>query len=238
MAKITRVKRDPRTQRIYVDVDGRRCCSVRGRTWSAMNLQVGSKITCAELKEREKFHWKRQYQSTWPQEQIRLQHVTSLVQRLDSRVTVERVGFGADTTDFIAAHPETKGDPDLRVDVRADGRTVLWIEVTGTDSMRGADYWVRPDKLAATARYAEPVWVALHYRRPVERTVFLLPDRERVYAATDIPIRGSVERYVLFNEHSPEYHTVESFAAHMQARLRDMGIPPQRHEPPDRQLRR
>lgn len=52
--------------RVNVYIDGKLCVSVRQRTWVGMNLDVGSKISCQELKVLENNFWKKLYgQGSW-----------------------------------------------------------------------------------------------------------------------------------------------------------------------------
>jgi len=200
---------------VLVYIDGVKCRAVRQRTWSAMNLKVGDQITCAELNEREAFHWKHVYgKAAWDQEKVRLEKVKNLLESFDPRVFAKVIGFGADSSDFIAAHPDEAGKPDIEIVTRSGGIHVLYVEVTGTTKMRGDTYWVRPDKLAYVKNHSDQdVWLILHYAEPNEKFVFIKPDNSRTYEAVEKVIRGSTECYVEFSNDAPEVVPQPEFVA-------------------------
>lgn len=69
MPKITALTETKDNQKINVFIDGEYCCSIRKRTWQAMDLRVGSLITCENLKEKENYFWKQAYgQQSWEAE--------------------------------------------------------------------------------------------------------------------------------------------------------------------------
>lgn len=223
MGKITRIEHKPERERYWIYVDGQYCTSIRERTFPALKLSVGMAATCDEIKERESFFWKQQYgQAAWEKENIRLQKVKALIDLIDARATAEIVGFGAGTTDFIAEHPEEAGRPDIEV-ITTDARrlVLLSVEVTGTEQMRGATYWVRPDKLAYIQAHPEQdVWLILHYAEPQERFVFIRPSPTRSnYAVTKVTIRGATEHFVEFTDDSPEVVTIDEFRARLIAKI-------------------
>ena len=218
MARVTKILHKTDRQRYWVFVDGEYCTSIRERTFPAIGISVGSELSCDEIKQLEKFHWKNQYgEKSWENEQIRLDRVIEIIQGIDSRVAVKKIGFGADTTKYIAAHPEESGKPDLEVVLRDDNKVrILMVEVTGTENRRGSDYWVRPDKLAYCKNNPdEDVWIVLHYKNPKELVVFLKPSVSKSYEHTEIRIRQSIEHYVVFSEDSPEVCTFEQFAEYV-----------------------
>lgn len=228
MPKITKVQPLPAKPpqfpeaKVLVYIDGNKCTPVRERTWRAMGLDVGSEISCDELRERESFHWKRQYRDSggWEQEKGRLQKVKTFIENLDKRVVANIVGFGADSTEFIAQHPDEPGRPDLEVCLKRDGHVVLLVEVSGTKKMRGAAYWVRPDKLAYADNHAgDDVWVILHYAEPSEKFVIVRPLKGSSRHVMEKPIGGSIERYVEFYEGDPALVPAESFQAHLGTRV-------------------
>lgn len=223
MPKITKIYEMPANPpkypeaKVLVYIDGEKCIPIRTRTWSAMGLKVGDSITCDELKERESHHWKHAYgQSAWDKEKIRLGKVKEFIESFESRVLVEIVGFGADTNKFIPGHPTESGKPDLEVKLRDDGRILLLVEVTGTESMRGTTYWIRPDKLKYSENHpTEDVWLVLHYLKPVEKFVFIKPDPQKHYQASEKEIRGSIEFYVEFSDSDQEVVPAEFFKRHL-----------------------
>lgn|GEM_PF-945138 len=214
VGKITRIEHKPERERYWIYVDGNYCCSIRERTFPAMQLSLGMAVTCDELIERETFFWKHHYdQAAWKKEGVRLGKVKALIDGIDPRAAAQVVGFGAGSTEFIAEHPKQAGRPDIEV-VSTDGhhQTLLAVEVTGTEQMRGATYWVRPDKLDyVRAHPDQEVWLILHYAEPQERFVFIRPSKDQHYRPVEKVIRGAKERYVEFSDDSPEVVSFELF---------------------------
>lgn len=217
MPKITNIVFKQDHQRYWIFVDGAYCTSIRERTFSALNLRIGQQIGCDQVKELESHHWKHAYGETaWAKEKVRLNKVKSLIEQLDGRVTVEIIGFGADSEDFISGHPSESGKPDMAVKTSAGQTAVLLVEVTGTEVMRGQTYWVRPDKLDyAKAHPAEDVWLILHYMQPFEKYVFIKPNLSKNYAVSRKVIRESVELYIEFSDSDDEVVSQEYFREHL-----------------------
>ena len=217
MPQITKIEHRPERQRYWVFVDGKFCHSVRERTFGAMDLTVGMEITCNEVKEREKFHWKRTYgPNSWERERERLNRVVDLIKNIDPRVEVRVVGFGAGSSELIPHHPEEAGSPDLEVVCCGNGTRLLMVEVSGTEFKRGDDYWVRPDKLEYASKHPDQdVWIVLHYSTPAETVIYIRPDLQRQYDVTNIEIRGATERYVIFSDGDEEVVDAGVFASHV-----------------------
>lgn len=158
------------------------------------------------MKELESFHWKQQYgESARTREKVRLDKVKQLIEQLEPRVDVEVVGFGADSTELIEEHPEESGTPDLAIRTKQGGLLVAEVEVTGTETMRGTDYWVRPDKLEYAKNHPDrDTWVILHFAEPREKFVAIKPNPNKHYSVAKMSIRNSTEYYVLFTDASPE----------------------------------
>lgn len=213
MPKITNIIYKNERERYWIYVDNQYCTSIRERTFPALNLSIGQDISCDKIKELETHHWKHAYgQNAWDKEKIRLRKVKELIEKLDGRVIVEIVGFGADTNNFISGHPIESGKPDLEVKRRDNNEIIFLIEVTGTESMRGSTYWVRPDKLNYIKNHpTEDVWLILHYLNPEEKFVFIKPNPKRDYAISRIKIRESIELYVEFSDSDPEVVSAENF---------------------------
>ena len=217
MPKITGFIHKPEKDRYWIYVDGVYCCSVRERTFPALGLSVGQEIGCEAIKELENHHWKHSYgAAAWDKEKVRLSKAKTLIESMDSRVAVEIVGFGADTNEFIAGHPEESGKPDMQVLTQKGSVLLLLVEVTGTETMRGNTYWVRPDKLEYAKNHPnEDVWIILHYAQP-EKFIFIKPDPSNVYKLSDVVIRGATEHFVAFTDASPGVFTQAEFAAHLE----------------------
>jgi hypothetical protein len=227
MPKITKVWEMPANPprypeaKVLIYIDGKKCTPVRARTWSAMGLKVGDSITCPELKELETHHWKHAFgQASWDKEKIRLAKVVALIESLDNRIQANVVGFGANTNEFIAGHPTESGKPDIEVVTRDASVFVLMVEVTGTEVMRGTDYWVRPDKLAyAKAHPEQDVWLILHFASPHEKFVIIKPDPNTTYQVVEKVIRDSTEWYVEFNDRSNEVVSLPDFAEYLRSKV-------------------
>lgn len=221
MPKITKIVPKPETERVWVYVDDNYCTSIRERTFPALKLTVGQEITCDAVKELESFHWKNAYgQKAWDKEKIRLDKVKSLIESLEPRVRVDIVGFGANTNEFIAEHPNESGKPDLEVNTKEGSILVLIVEVTGTEIMRGNTYWVRPDKLNYAKNHTEQdVWLILHYVQPHEKFIFIKPNLGVNYIVSEIEIRGSIEHYVEFTDNSDEVVPQAEFARQLSSKV-------------------
>lgn len=204
----------PEKERVWIFVDNQYCCSIRARTFSAMNLKVGDEISCQQIQENEKFHWKKVYGvPAWEKEKIRLQKVKTLLESFDDRIAIKIIGFGADTNEMIAEHPKEPGSPDLEVILQNDPTIpLMFIEVSGTEIMRGQNYWIRPDKLAFSEKHPESnVWIVLHYSSPTEKFIFIKPIANKKYLRSEKFIRGSKEYYVEFNDQSEEVFNLQEF---------------------------
>lgn len=220
MSKITGIEHRADRDRFWIYVDGRYCCSIRARTFPAMGLQVGLEISCAEIQELEKFHWKKIYgQPAWDKEKVRLDRVKAVIEAFDPRLSVRVTGFGADTNEFIPLHPEEAGKPDLEVGVKGEDRLLALVEVTGTERFRGGNqptFWVRPDKLAYAKNHPEQdVWIVLHYAEPEELIITIKPDGTVRYPVREVNIRDSIEHYVVFSDEDPECVGLDAFARHL-----------------------
>jgi hypothetical protein len=223
MPKITKIVHNSEKERYYIHVDGIYCTSVRERTFPAMKISVGSELTCDQVKELDNFHWKNVYgkkdkdgKSSWDREKIRLNKVCSLISDIDPRIEAEIVGFGANSIDVILEHPKESGKPDIEVHLRDTKAVLIFVEVTGTEVMRGDSYWIRPDKLAyAEAHPDQDVWIILHYATPSEKVVFVKPSPGKKYIPVPKVINGSTERYVEFWDKDDEVIEFEKFKNHL-----------------------
>ncbi|TXH08134.1 MAG: hypothetical protein E6R04_11225 [Spirochaetes bacterium] len=228
MSKITKVYPLPAKPpqypeaKVLVYIDGEKCSPIRERTWRAMGLQVGSEITREELIEREKFHWKNEYKKAggWEKEKVRLAAVKAYIENIDRRIEAKITGFGANSTEFIAEHPDEQGRPDIEVVLRHNQLVVLLVEVSGTERMRGYTYWIRPDKIAYAINHPnEDVWIILHYAEPQQKFVFFKPQQGVNYPVITVDIRGSGERMAEIDDRSPGVVTEAGFRNHLLQRM-------------------
>lgn len=221
MPRITDIRYVSERARYWVFVDGEYCTSIRDRTFPATGLTVGMQVSCDEVKRLESYHWKRVYgEDAWQREKTRLNRVKYMLERREPRICVRIVGFGANSTEFIEEHPDEAGVPDMMIDIRDGGVPLLAVEVTGTESMRGTSYWVRPDKLEHARRQpAQDTWIVLHYQCPEEHVVAIKPDPQRSYKVRKVEIRGSIERYVVFDEADPDVRSFDDFVTHVTRRV-------------------
>jgi hypothetical protein len=175
--------------RYWIFVDGRYCTTIRERAFPELNIKVGDWIeSCDKLKERDNFFWKNKYGAAgWEAEKVRVQKVESLLTAREPRIGIRKIGFGADTTEYISEHPDEGGKPDLEVFLKEKPeRVVLQIEVTGTKIMREAGYRVRPDKLTYAENHADQdVWVILHFEEPEGKFVFIKPVAGKQYKSVE-----------------------------------------------------
>lgn len=213
MSKITKIQFNAEKERYYVYIDNQYCTSIRERTFSAMNIKNGDVITCAALKEKESHHWKHTYnQDAWDKEKIRLNKVINLIEGINKNIKTKIIGFGADSNEFIPGHPAIAGKPDLEVINSQTNETLMLVEVTGTERMRGSSYWIRPDKIKyAQDNPSQNVWIILHYQQPHELFVYIKPNPHKIYDFKKIDIRGSLEHYVEFNDSSDEVRKFSEF---------------------------
>jgi hypothetical protein len=205
-------KKGKNKDRTYVYIDNSFCLSVRTRTWISFNLNIGDEANCEELKEKEKFFWKKQYgKDSWEKEKIRLNYVSKWIKKYISFVDVKTTGFGANSTDFIAEHPKEKGEPDLQIVLENTKTVVLSLEVTGTERKRGNGYWVRPDKIDYIQKHPEKdIWIALHYADD-KKIIWIKPFMDKQYTYVEKNLKGAIEYFVVFNDKSPEVHTSQEF---------------------------
>ncbi|WP_177735096.1 hypothetical protein [Flavobacterium inviolabile] len=215
MPRITRITpQASNPDRVSVFIDGEFCTGIRARTFQAMGLTVGSEITCAQLKENESFFWKKAYgEDAWEKEKVRLNKIKDIIESIDDRLQVKIVGFGADSNKIIKEHAEEKGVPDLDVVLKSNpSEVIMKVEVTGTEVMRGEDYWVRPDKLEYSENHPEQnVWTALHYAKPNELVRFLKHTEGKKYETVTKEIKGADEIYSVFNDGDDEVFDFDSF---------------------------
>jgi len=225
MSKITAIKEQAsHPDRVNVFIDNTFCCGIRKRTFQAMDLKVGDEISCAELKEKESFFWKQAYgEEAWKKEKVRIEKVATLINEIDENALVKIVGFGADSEVLIKEHPEEKGKPDI--DVMHKDRpevTLIKVEITGTERMRGTDYWVRPDKIVYAENHPEEdVWIILHFAKPEEIFVFVQPIKGKKYPRITKVIKDAGEIFCIFNNGDEEVKSLEEFSEHLRARLGD-----------------
>jgi hypothetical protein len=219
MPKITKVLPKPDRKRVWIYIDGKFCLSARERTWQAMGLGVGSQISCAELEEKENFFWKQAYgESSWEKEKVRLGKISDWINERFPELEVDTKGFGADSLEMIDEHPEESGAPDLALRLPDISDDILAVEVTGTEHMRGSDYWVRPDKIQYAKNHPDKdVWVALHFQKPQEKIIWIKPDLEKDYPIQEIEIRGAGEEYIIFTDNNDEVKTEEDVVAHIRS---------------------
>lgn len=223
MPKITRIsEQKANPEKFNVFIDGEFCSGIRKRTFKAMGLDVGSEISCSELKEKEDFFWKQTYaEDAWKKEKIRLDRIKAIVEGLNENIKVVVVGFGADTTALIKEHPDEKGVPDLNVLLKNTNELVMMIEVTGTEIMRGNDYWIRPDKIDFAKNHPDKiVWTALHYSMPSEIIRFVKHIPGKKYKTVVRTINGADEIYCSFDDKDEEVMTLEEFQLELEKAIK------------------
>ena len=234
MSKITKIspwipKGQSEVARYYIDIDGKtiknkegKSFSIRAKTFPALGLFEGMEITVDELIAREVYFFKNAYgESGFLKEKIRLDHVEEFLRQVDPEIKLERTGFGADSTEIYYEHPEESGTPDFSIK-NDDDVVVMHIEVSGTEVMRGQDYWVRPDKMTYVQKHLEvPIWIILHFQKPVETLVFIKPDPQKNYDAIKEvkEIQGAREEYVCLSASSIEVCSESEFVQELKLYL-------------------
>lgn len=217
ITKIIEQKNNP--ERVSVFIDNEFCVGIRKRTFQAMNYKVGDQITCEQLKEKENLFWKQSYQKigAWEKEKVRIEKIKQVIEEIDPRIIVKVVGFGAESNEIIKEHPDEKGVPDLDIVLKSSPETVVMkVEVTGTESLRGEGYWVRPDKIEYALNHPdEIVWTALHYSTPKELIRFLKHIAGKDLKVETMNIRGAGEQFCVFYDGDEEVKTLTEFAVEL-----------------------
>jgi len=224
MPKITKIESISNQERVRVYINNAFCTSVRKRTWKAMNLNIGDEILCKDLIEQEKFFWKKiaYGKESWEKEKIRISRVLQWFNKYIPGVEVITVGFGTGCTDEILAHPDESGSPDLLVRDSRTKKEIILLEVSGTLSMRGNSYWVRPDKLQYIKNNPyKDVWIVLHYQKPIEKFVWIKTKIDSINnkRIQSIEIRGAVEKYITFNDDDDEVKSSHKLRNYIQSKL-------------------
>lgn len=220
MSTITKMIYKEDRDKVWVYIDGQYCTSIRKRTFDGMGLFEGMNITCEQLKEKENFFWKQMYnEEAWKKEKVRLKKVKDFIKSIDVNdiIDVKEVGFGADSELMIKKHPGESGSPDLGIKYKFQQEPFMYIEVSGTETMAGEGYWIRPDKLEYSKRHPEKdVWIILHYKNPQEKFVIIKPDNNKQYYYREIKrSNGATEHYVIFNDGDKEIKTPIEFANYL-----------------------
>lgn len=114
---------------------------------------------------------------------------------------------------MIEKHSDESGSPDLEVKYKSSDKPFMYIEVSGTETMAGTGYWVRPDKLEYARRYPEKdVWIILHYQNPVEKFIIIKPDNNKQYYYNEIRrSNGATDYYVIFNDEDSDVKSLKEF---------------------------
>lgn len=151
-------------------------------------------------------YWKHAYQHAWKTADEKVDGIIELIKQ-STKKDAKKVGFGADSTEFISGsasqHGFKKGDADLQV-----VGTNIFLEVTGPNIPTvpaTSPLWVRPDKLQnACADGAKETWV-IHVlptsKEPLIRVIQCNAELCKRYAAKEFAvdnpmIRGRRETYV------------------------------------------
>lgn len=216
MPKITKIleKQGEHKDRVYIYIDGKFCTSIRQRTWIGMRLEIDSIISCDELKTLENNFWKKIYgKESWEREKIRINRVIEWFNKYIKDVDIVPVGLGADHNDYLEnTHSKEKGAPDLSVRVKGSGIEIILLEVSGTENMRGKEYWVRKDKVDYVKNHPDlDIWIVLHYKLPIERFIWLKIEPSKNYVTKIQNIKGADEFYVLFNDDDSEIFSSLNF---------------------------
>jgi hypothetical protein len=158
---------------------------------------------------------------SWEREKIRISRVILWFKKYIPEVEVSVIGFGAEHTEEILFHPDESGKPDLLISDKDTKIEILMLEVTGTETMRGEGYWIRPDKLKYAQNHVDKdVWIALHYRNPKERIIWIKPNVNTLLKKIeDVNIRGATEKYVIFKDSDEEVKSSYEFKEYICKKL-------------------
>ncbi|MED4554077.1 hypothetical protein P9305_15200 [Lysinibacillus capsici] len=213
MVKIRSIEYWAKGDSFYVKLTDGKQLRIRNATRQAMKLEVNQEITFEELEEFEKFVWKKVYgPESWEKEKFRIEKVKNFILDINGNIRIDIVGFGANSTDTMLFHPNESGSPDLKISNR-HGITVAYVEVTGTEKMRGDGYWVRKDKLTYAQNHSNlNIWIILHYQHPEERFIFIKPRKNYEYYTNKIQINDIEEKYVIFNDEDYEVKSLDEFS--------------------------
>lgn len=221
MGKITKVEfgKGKDEDRVDIHIDNKWCCRVRERTFPALKVELGTHIDCKTLKDRESFAFKNAYSGSWEKEKERIKYVVRWLEKyIDYDLDYLLTGFGADSTELIFEHPDEKGEPDITIKLTGTDVTVLFLEVSGTDYMRGTDYWVRKDKIEYIQSHGDmDTWVALVYL-PLKKIIWIRVNLNKEYATVKQSINNIGEFYVSFDEGDEEVKTSEEFKSYLDAK--------------------
>ena len=174
------------------------------------NLEIGMDVEIDELLHFNEHKWRNAYNNgSWEKEKVRIEKVKNYILSKRNDLTIHIVGFGADSNEIIYQHTAEQGSPDL--EIRKKSQPVAKIEVSGSDIMRGDDYWIRPDKIDYIQHhYNENIWIILCYQQP-EQLVFIKVHASKKYVSVEKEIRGNVERFVIFKKTDSEVVDEKAF---------------------------
>jgi len=235
MGKITKIKNlrvSQEEERLLIYIDNKPCLRIRKRIAEALRLKEGQDWDCDKLKEEEKFFWKKIY--SWEKEKERIDYVIKLLYEWKLPIIICIVGFGANTEDIILDHPKEKGKPDLKIISKINGKTLLFLEVTGTEKPRGEGLWVRWDKiLYAKNNPCNEYFIAIVLGEGKDRRIFFVkPDIRKIYKREEVYITKKhketgryvtvKEYYVIFNKNDKEVMEKEDFKRYLIEKLNSM----------------
>lgn len=221
MSIITKIEFKTDRKKYWIFIDNKYCTSIRERTFKAMNLHVNQKISCECVKDLENFHWKKLYGTdSWEKEKIRINKVKELLTNISNYISVNVIGFGADSNELIKEHPKESGMPDLEIIDNRTKEILMYIEVTGTEKMQGNTYWVRPDKLKYAQNNKEKdVWIILYYNEK-NTFVYIKPNLNKTYTPSTKNLKGSDEYYVEFIDNDDEVKKQKYFEIYLRNKIK------------------
>lgn len=210
VTRVTRGQKPNAEPRKYIYVDGNYEFSVKERHFDDLGIQVGKEIDVKATKEKAEFLYKNTYSDAWVQEQWRIDQVMPVIQAIDERLLIKKVGYGTDNPTLIRSHQNEneRSGPDLDIGMKGSTCRIMRIEVSGAQRMRGSDYWVRADKIEYMRRNPnQNIWVALHYAEPSAQIIFVKPDITKDYPVLLLKPRDITERFISFAKGDPEVKT-------------------------------
>lgn len=222
MSKITQIQRDNRTQRVVVYIDYRYCASIRPNIWEEMNLHEGSEISCAKLHQREATIWRSLSRSnvTYSFKQALNRTVEWFVRylpNLEAKVFDSR--FGYDGSKLSLGYPNAGSNQNVSVFIKGTDVEVISLEIATSEIRRGVGHWVKLSKITkAQSQSQNDVWVALYYRHPIEKFIWIKPVYDKEYRYEEL-VKGSKNYFVFFDDKSPEVYSFKGFCDYLKGKI-------------------
>lgn len=218
MSKITKIQQDDRTRRILVYIGYRFCASIRPNVWDAMELKEGDEITCVELhrKEKEVYNKSRKQNHSETNKQA-MNRIVRWFDKYIPALEAKIIEFKLD--DNECDYPGYRYDQNISLFMKGTNTELMTLGVVSVEIQRGLHSWVDAEKIIfAQSQSKRDGWVALYYKYPVERFVWIKPNPRIIYKTEEI-IKGSKQQFIFFKNDSPEVYSSPKFFEYIQAKI-------------------